>query len=93
MSVEIFTTGAPTRPYVETALIEARQGGDEGAVFTDLRARAGALGCDGLVLLGSSDSVEGLTLGFGSNETNQITGYTETLHGYRATCIAWTTVP
>lgn len=90
-AVEIFTTGPPTRPFVEVALIEARQAGfDEAPVFGELRSRAGAIGCEGLVLLRSNDSVVGsIVSSLPSAEGSFISGYTETLHGYRATCIAW----
>jgi hypothetical protein len=90
-AVEVFTTGPPTRPFVEVALIEARQAGfDEAPVFGELRSRAGVIGCEGLVLLGSNDSVVGSIVStLPSAEGSFISGYTETLHGYRATCIVW----
>jgi len=95
--VTVFTTGAPSRPFVEVAMIEARQGtgSAEKDVFDDLRSQAGALGCDGLVLIGANDSVEGSVsttggIGVGRSMTPvQVSGTARTLHGYRATCIAW----
>lgn len=90
-AVEVFTTGPPTRSFVEVALIEARQAGfDEAPVFGEMRLRAGAMGCEGLVLLGSNDAIVGSIVStLPSSDGLFLSGFTETLHGYRATCIAW----
>jgi hypothetical protein len=89
-TVEVFTTGVPKRPFIEVALIEAREGADEAKLFPDMRARAGAMGCDGLVVIGSNDSVVGMTTGSVAGSVNfTASGFTETVHGYRAACIVW----
>jgi hypothetical protein len=82
--VQVFTTGAPQQPFVEVGLLEAQQ---ESAYSQDrqpqildkLRQRAAEVGCDGIILLGSNDSVVGSVSGG--------MGWTTTLAGYRATCI------
>jgi hypothetical protein len=92
-SVTVFTTGAPSRPFVEVALIESRRewGTAPSAqeIFQRMRVAAAKAGCDGLVLLGEANVVSGLiwpVIGSQGPETN---GSIETLEGYRAACIVW----
>jgi hypothetical protein len=54
-AVEVYTSGAPTRPHVDVALLEATQSHGigprgMGVILDNLRERAGAMGCDALVL-------------------------------------------
>ncbi len=76
--VELITTGRPTRTFVEVAVIRA-QGGRAQDHYGVLRARAGELGCDALVLGPDGESVH--------NE-HGVTG--ESSH---ATCILWSDAP
>jgi hypothetical protein len=96
-AVEIFTTGVPKRPFVEVALIEAREGSSEERLFPDLRSRAAAMGCEGLVLIGSNDTTVGMTtgsgVGIGAGNNYLVSGFTETVHGYRAACVVWKDEP
>src|SRR5688572_13358783 len=92
--VEVFTIGRPSYAYVETAMLEARQESmfsyaSENEVFAVLRARASEIGCDGLMLLGSADAVEGYVHSTTnpSGDISRVHGSSRTLHGYRATCI------
>jgi hypothetical protein len=92
--VEVFTVGRPSYAYVETAMLEARQESmfsqaSENEVFVALRARASEIGCDGLMLLGSADAVEGYVHSTSnlSGGVSRVHGSSRTLHGYRATCI------
>lgn len=60
-AVEVFTSGAPARPHVDVALLEAQpesafSGSVNAEVIEQLRQRAGELGCDGLVLMTIQDS-------------------------------------
>lgn len=64
-SVEVFTSGAPARPHVDVALLEAEQDSsysldDTGAMLAKLRERGAAMGCDALVFHGLSSSSEEL---------------------------------
>src|SRR5206468_11088778 len=57
-SIEVFTSGAPARPYVDIGFIEVKesdqnQGTD--ALFRAMRGVAGDRGCDGVIVLGSAD--------------------------------------
>jgi hypothetical protein len=92
-SVTVFTTGAPSRPFVEVALIEARRawGTDELAqeIFQRMRVAAAKTGCDGLVLLGEANIVSGLVWSVIGNEGPETNGSIETMEGYRAACIVW----
>lgn len=47
--VELYASGPPQRPYVETAVLQA-EGMSSDAALAELRATAGRLGCDGLVI-------------------------------------------
>jgi hypothetical protein len=87
--VAVFTTREPPYPYVDVAMLEVRQeslfsGASEKAVFRALRKAAGRHGCDGIILMGSADAVQSFSSGNGQSGG----GFTGTLHGYRATCIA-----
>lgn len=86
-SVEVITTGRPSRPSVEVAIIEVQQQSiystdDTAAVFQALRNQAAQTGCDALFLIGSNDAVQG---GY-----NNATG---TAKGYRGACLVWTDAP
>ncbi len=89
-TVELFTTAVPTRAYTEVALIEAREQvySDEDP-FLVLRAQAGQMGCDGLILLGAADSTVGNVSATGAPTGTSVYGGIRTLHGYRGTCIVW----
>ncbi len=85
-SVVMFTSSKPDRPYIEVGVIEAQQESqysvDESEdVFLKMRRHAAERGCDGLILLGGNDRVEGQQTGHW--------GSTYTLTGYRATCIVY----
>jgi hypothetical protein len=90
MSVEIFTSGIPQRPFIEVAYLESQQESDmslDGAptVLTKMREAAAKMGCDGLIIGGANDAVVGSTFrGWGS---------TKTLRGYRGTCVQWSDAP
>jgi hypothetical protein len=80
--VHLYTSGRPARNYHEVAMVEAQQesiyslDGEE-TVFSKLRRKAGEMGCDGLIVIGPNDAVEGI------NRT------TSTRRGYRGTCIVY----
>jgi hypothetical protein len=81
-SVEVFTATQPQRPFVEVAYFEAQQESqvsldDSNAVFAKMRAQAGQMGCDGIIVNGPNDAVVGDRHGV------------STLHGYAATCIVY----
>jgi hypothetical protein len=98
-AVDIYTAGPPPRPFVEVGIIEAQQqsaysSGGMPRVIAELRKRAGAEGCDGVILLGANDKVVGSSYMTGSTYqgTGSVlgSGSTTTLKGYRGTCIAYT---
>jgi hypothetical protein len=58
-SVRVYTSGRPVGPYVDVGLLEAQQesgfsADDTGAIIATLRKRAGQLGCDALIIGGTS---------------------------------------
>lgn len=81
-TVLVFTSGPPThRSYVDVTLLEARQGysADDTPQFLEqLRARAAAMGCDGLVVGGPTNTT---TIGLDLHTMHQ--------RGLVATCIVF----
>jgi len=83
-SVEVFTTGAPPRPHVDVALLEAEQDSsysldDTAEMLAKLRERGAAMGCDALVFHGLSSYSEEL-----------IGDQVQSRKGVYATCIVYT---
>jgi hypothetical protein len=66
-SVELFTSGAPARPHVDVALLEAEQTSSSVSthgtpeMLTKLRERGAQMGCDGIVIGGMSSRDPGIT--------------------------------
>ncbi len=53
LSVEVFRTNKPTRPYIEIGEVAVRvKRSNEDKVVEMLREKAGELGADGLILIG-----------------------------------------
>jgi hypothetical protein len=99
--VEVYISKQPERPSVEMGLLEAKQQSqysvdDQGAIINELRAKAGEVGCDGVIILGSADTVVGATSTTTENQTSPSTSTgtsrtsVHTLKGYRASCIVYT---
>jgi hypothetical protein len=87
--VNVYTTTAPPYDYVDVGMLEVRQESvftqvSEQGVFKAMRREAAKRGCDGLIMMGSADAVVGA---YSAGRTGG-SGFTTTLHGYRATCIA-----
>jgi len=64
-TVEIFTSGAPARPHVDVAVIEAEESSglslaDTSDMLAALRERGAKMGCDGVVLGGASSRDPGV---------------------------------
>src|SRR5262245_50704835 len=62
-SVDVFSSGRPSRPHVEVGILEATQQtrlsvDETPEIIATLREQAAALGCDALVILGSADTVQ-----------------------------------
>jgi hypothetical protein len=79
-SVEVLSSGAPTRPHVDVAYLEAEQesgmSGDNTPQFVaKLRIRAAARGCEALVLGGI---------------TSDVSVWNNTSSGIVATCVVYT---
>jgi hypothetical protein len=91
--VTIFATGAPTRRFVEVALVQSRREWGTSAtpreIFERMRSEAAKAGCDGLVLLGEANLVTGTiwpVIGVHGPETY---GTVDTVEGFRGVCIVW----
>ncbi len=93
-SVQVFTTAVPNQPYVEVGVIEARQAsayssGGQTKILNAMRTQAAQYGCDGLVINGTANSVEGS----GSTSNGSGSSSVRTLKGFRGTCIVFTGPP
>jgi hypothetical protein len=77
--LEVYTVNAPTRPYVVVSLIaaEAESSLNTDPVIPELRAKAAAKGCDGLILGSQTGRLVGSTVMIG------------VLNGYEASCIVF----
>ena len=89
-TVQIFSSGPPSQPYVDVAYLEAEQ--DTGFSFDDtpeffqrLRERAGQLGCDGVVVGHITHRADALTSAATDVHTSR--------KGMTATCIMYTSDP
>jgi hypothetical protein len=86
-SVALFTSSAPTRPFVEVGLLSSAHAsqystsGDEEVILA-LRTKAAEVGCDGVVMQAETGYVSGQVSSMG-----QIT--TDTKKRYRAACIVY----
>ena len=85
MSVEIYTTGLPQRPYVEVAALSAKGGNAEEHVPA-MRDEAGKMGCDALVF--TTMPRDATATGY-NWKTGGVTS-TSANSGSTATCVVWT---
>jgi hypothetical protein len=88
--VHIYTTGAPEAEYVEVGILQARQESgfstdDMPSIIRQMRGRAGAIGCDALIINGAADKQSGSV--FISND--KITSSSHTLEGFWGACIVY----
>jgi hypothetical protein len=84
-TVQLFTSGPPLRPYVDVAYLEADQQSemsfdDTSEFLTKLRERAGAMGCDAVVIGSPKNKAVGSILS-DSGRAN--------VNGLTATCIVY----
>lgn len=95
-TVELFTSAPPQRPYVDVAYLEAEQDSDmsvDGTAefFAKLRQRAGAMGCDGVVIGHPTNRVTSSVMELSNVLTpNNPTDFgPQNLRGLTATCIVY----
>jgi hypothetical protein len=84
MSVEVFTASRPSRPFVEVAIIKASgssQGDASKGLVQEMRTEAARVGCDGIVVNGSAETVA------------PHDGMGGTVLGYSSACIVYTDTP
>lgn len=88
MSVEVYTTALPQRPYVEVAALSAK-GGHANEHVGAMRDEAGKLGCDAIVF--TTMSTDATATGY--NWKSSSTTTTRANSGSSATCVMWTEAP
>ncbi|HEU5061021.1 MAG TPA: hypothetical protein VFU21_31035 [Kofleriaceae bacterium] len=89
-TVELFTSGAPARPHVDVAVIEAEESSsfslaDTSDMLAALRERGARMGCDGVVLGGSSSRDPGL-----NDAETWLVENPKGRKGFYGTCIVYT---
>ena len=94
--VTVFASGPPARPFVEVGMIQARQSSTVSVdempeIIAEMRKRAAAEGCHGLVITGANNTVAG---GSGS-ATGEVYGHSSvnTKEGFAGVCIVFTGEP
>ena len=92
-SVEIFTSGAPPRPHVDVALIEAEEESglsvaDTADMLRSLREHGAAMGCDAVVVGGASSRDPGV-----SDVESWVVEDPKGRKGFYGTCIVYTAPP
>jgi hypothetical protein len=91
-SVELFTSGAPARPHVDVALIEAEEQSSFSTSRTPdmlnrLRERGAQRGCDAIVVGGMSSRDPGIT-----DAETWLNNRAKGRRGVFATCIVYTDI-
>ncbi len=89
-AVELYTSGAPARPHVDVMLLEAEESSsfslDKTAeMLGKLRERAGAMGCDAIVVGGMSSRDPGLR-----DTESWLVDHPKGRKGIFGTCIVYT---
>jgi hypothetical protein len=89
-SVELFTAGAPARPHVDVALIEAEEQSSFSTsrtpdMLNKLRVRGAEMGCDAVVIGGMSSRDPGI-----HDAESWLVDHPKGRKGVYATCIMYT---
>jgi hypothetical protein len=89
-TVELFTSGAPARPHTDVAVIEAEESSglsvaDTSDILAALRERGARMGCDGVVLGGSSSRDPGV-----KDMESWLVESPKGRKGFYGTCIVYT---
>lgn len=92
-AVELYTSGAPARPHVDVMLLEAEESSsfslDKTAeMLGKLRERAGAMGCDAIVIGGMSSRDPGMR-----DTESWLVDHPKGRKGVFGTCIVYTDDP
>ena len=91
--VELFTSGAPARPHVDVALIEAEESSglsvaDTNDMLSSLREQGGRMGCDAVVVGGASSRDPGVR-----DVESWLVEDAKGRKGFYGTCIVYTAAP
>lgn len=92
-SVEVFTSGAPARPHVDVALLEAEESSSwstasTGDMIGSLRARAASIGCDAVVISAATSRDPGIT-----DKESLFVEHPRGRKGLFATCVVYSDLP
>ncbi len=92
-SVEVFTSGAPARPHVDVALLEAEEASgwstaSTGDMIGSLRARAASMGCDAVVISGATSRDPGI-----ADKESLFVEHPRGRKGLFATCVVYSDLP
>lgn len=92
-TVELFTSGAPMRPHVDVAVLEAEESSsfsraDTRDLIVALRDRAASMGCDGVVISGATSRDPGV-----NDKESWLVEQPRGRKGLFATCIVYSDAP
>jgi hypothetical protein len=92
--VHVYTTGAPEVPYVEVGILQSRQSSsasldDMPEIIGAMRAEAGKIGCDGVIINGAADKVESSSSMTSDRKGTTYSSNTSTLEGFWGACIVY----
>jgi len=89
-AVHVYTTGGPAVAYVEVGILQSRQASDMSThempqIIATMRAEAGKIGCDGVIINGAADKAESSTTVTEESYSSSNT----TLEGFWGACIVY----
>ncbi|MCA9676003.1 MAG: hypothetical protein H6709_21305 [Kofleriaceae bacterium] len=93
-AVHVYTTGVPEVPYVEVGILQSRQSSslsthDMPEIIASMRAEAGKLGCDGVIINGAADKTEGSSSVVDDGNSTTYSSSQQTLEGFWGACIVY----
>lgn len=88
--VHVYTTAAPTVAYVEVGILQSRQSSGLSThampeIIGEMRAEAGAIGCEGVILNGAADKNESSLYA----DPDTVAASSSTLEGFWGACIVY----
>jgi hypothetical protein len=93
-AVHVYTTGAPEVPYVEVGILQSRQSSSASLhempeIISSMRAEAGKIGCDGVIINGTADKHESSTSVHSDRKSTTVSSSESTLEGFWGACIVY----
>ncbi len=92
--VHVYTTGAPDVAYVEVGILQSRQSSNASMhempeIIGAMRAEAGKIGCDGVIINGAADKTESSSSMHADKKSATYSSSQSTLEGFWGACIVY----